>query len=189
MRLLFASTSYLVKDDMVPYGETRKKEREFTIYNTVIQNICPGHNQVFNNALLNLLKTATERYRIYVYDMWIANTAMLYGKIIFSNQSLTYYRQHEGNLMGTSKSTYGKLLKSFKRLMSGDGKKTRKQIQYFLEENEQKLREEGCYDEIRIFLESKTFFQRLIYVSRSKLYRQTKLETVSFKFAVLSGKY
>ena len=38
--VLYASTSYLVHDDMIPYGTTRKKERELTMLNTIIQNIC-----------------------------------------------------------------------------------------------------------------------------------------------------
>ena len=54
--LLYASTSYLVRDDLVPYGTTRKQERPFAIYNTIIQNICPGHTQVMNNQLLNMVR-------------------------------------------------------------------------------------------------------------------------------------
>lgn len=41
--LLYASTSYLVADDLKPYGKTREKTRDFSIFNTIIQNICPGH--------------------------------------------------------------------------------------------------------------------------------------------------
>ena len=87
MPLLFASTSYLADDDLKPYGQTRRQVRPFTIYNTVIQNICPGHTQVMNNALLKFLQRDWETERIYVYDSWIMNIAMLYGKIIFSNSS------------------------------------------------------------------------------------------------------
>lgn len=187
--LLFSCSSYMVKNDLIPFGETRKKEREFSLYNTIIQNICPGHNQVFNNALLNILKKVQTPNRIYVYDMWIANIAILYGKILFSNSSLTYYRQHEGNLMGTQASRIGKLLLSYRRLISGDGIKTREQIKYFIEMNEEELIRQNLYDEIYRFLNCRTFVRRLRYIATCKLYRQTALETLAFKLAVISGKY
>ena len=187
--LLFSATSYLVKNDMIPFGETRKKERELTIYNTVIQNICPGHNQVFNNALLSLLKKINSPSKIYVYDMWIANIAMLYGKIIFLNYPVTYYRQHDRNLMGAKKGKVGKLIMSYRRLIAGDGKRTREQLKYFLKENKEKLEQEGYFEEINAFLNAKTVSQRIKYVSHSKLYRQSYLETVAFKLAVIVGRY
>lgn len=187
--LLFASTSYLVGDDMQPYGETRRKQREFTVYNTIIQNICPGHNQVFNEALLEHVKNVDHPERIYVYDMWIMNTAMLYGKIIFLNQPLTYYRQHQDNMMGTRSSAFGKLAMSFKRLIAGDGGKTREQIEYFVEENESELKRKGYYSELKRFLSGKTIPERFAYGINGKLYRQTVIETISFRLAVCFGLY
>ena len=187
--LLFSSTSFLVQDNLVPYGKTREKEREFTIYNTIIQNICPGHNQVFNNELLNILKQVEKPELVYVYDMWITNTAILYGSVVFTNEPLSYYRQHNNNLMGTRSGKLGKLFVSCKRLLAGDGDRTRQQIDYFVEMNKDKLEEKGYYDELKRFLNSRSFVDRWRYILHSKLYRQTRIETISFKLAVLSGKY
>ena len=187
--LLFSSVSYLVGDDMEPYGETRKKNKEFTLYNTIVQNICPGHNQVFNNALLDLLKKTEDPARIYVYDMWITNTAMLYGKIVFLNKPLTYYRQHSDNMMGTKSSNLGKLLVSFSRLMSGDGGKTRDQIMYFMEVNEGELKRKGYYDELNSFISSTTCKKRIVYGIRSRLYRQTAIETICLRLSICVGLY
>ena len=46
----------MVYDDLKPYAETRKKVREIKMYNSLIQNICPGHNDVFNDKLATILK-------------------------------------------------------------------------------------------------------------------------------------
>ncbi|MBR1743612.1 MAG: glycosyltransferase, partial [Lachnospiraceae bacterium] len=155
--LLFASTSLMVDHDCVPFGETRKQEREFTIYNTMIQNICPGHNQIFNNSLLELLKKVSEYQNIYVYDMWITNIAMLYGKILFYNAPLTYYRQHSENQMGSRGSKIGKLMTSFQRMLAGDGEKTKTHMRYFIELNKKQMTEAGCLDEIEEFLNAINF--------------------------------
>ena len=85
--LLYASTSYLVHDDLIPFGTTQKKKREITFYNTIIQNFLPGHEQVMNQALLDELKKPINYAKIYVYDSWITNVAMVKGKIIFNNDS------------------------------------------------------------------------------------------------------
>ena len=187
--LLYASTSYLVHDDLVPYGTTRKKEREMTMYNTIIQNICPGHTQVMNEKLIELLKGDIDTSRIYVYDSWIQNVANLYGKIIFDNEPHTYYRQYEGNQLGSGVGKLGQLFASRKRTDTGDGHKYRRQIEYFQEKYEEKIKEEGYYSEIDSFLLAQAFSQKLRYVVRSKLYRQSKLETYAFKIAVLTNNY
>ena len=187
--ILYASTSYLVHNDLVPYGNTRKKEREMAMYNTIIQNICPGHTQVMNNRLLELLKGDIDTSRIYVYDSWIQNVANLYGKIVFDNESHTYYRQYEGNQLGSGVGRVGQLLVSIKRIDTNDGHKYRRQIEYFQEQYIEKIIEKGFDVEINSFLSAKSFSQKLRYVIKSKLYRQGRLETIAFRCAVVLGKY
>lgn len=187
--ILYASTSFLVHDDLIPYGTTRKKERKMTMYNTIIQNICPGHTQVMNNELLNLLKEDVDASRLYVYDSWIQNVANLYGEILFDNEPHTYYRQHESNQLGSGSGRIGQLIASIKRDRTGDDKKYRRQIEFFVEKNRDMLFEKQYLSELEKFLKSKTVFRRCIYCLSSKLYRQTVIETIAFRIAVLFGKY
>lgn len=187
--LLYASTSYLVYDDLKPYGQTRNKSRKFTIYNTIIQNICPGHTQVFNNALLSLIQGDLDTSRVYVYDSWITNVAMLYGKIVFNKSSYTLYRQHKGNQLGSGTGKIGQLLASAKRTGTGDGLKYRHQIEYFAEKYKNKLSEEGYYKEIAKFISSKSLLSKIKYALTGKMYRQKRIETVAFYAAVILGKY
>ena len=187
--LLYASTSFLVHDDMIPYGQTRRKQRPFHLYNTLIQNICPGHTQVLNNTLVKMLrKESFHTARIYVYDAWIMNYAFLYGKIIFNNSSFAYYRQHSGNQLGSGKGRWGKLFESARRSKRGDGQRYREQIQYFVEMNREKIENE-VYLEVDRFLRADTIAQRFCYLAGSKLYRQSRMETMAFKIAVLFKKF
>lgn len=185
--ILYASTSYLVHNDLIPYGTTRKKKREFSLYNTIIQNICPGHSQVFNNELLTLLKQKIDVCKIYVYDSWITNIANLYGIILFDNNPHTYYRQFEGNQLGSGNGKIGQLFSSMKRSYRGDGNKYRTQFEYFVFKNKDKLIELGFYNELVRLINSKSLFKRLTYAVSSKLYRQSVLETVAFRFSYFLG--
>lgn len=186
--LLYASTSYLVGEDLVPYGQTRRKERDFSIYNTAIQNICPGHTQVMNNALLEIIQQEDiDPNRIYVYDSWIANLAVLYGKIIFNNSSFAYYRQHKQNQLGSGAGKLGQLFVSIKRNKNGDGHKYRKQVKYLTEMNEDILKSQGSYDELEKFLNAKSIKEKICYIRLSKLFRQSKVETFALKIAILAN--
>lgn len=187
--LLFASTSYLAGDDLKPYGKTRIQLREFSIFNTIIQNICPGHTQIMNNALLELVGGDINTSKIYVYDSWITNMAVLYGKVLFSNDSFAYYRQHKMNQLGSGVGGIGQLITSSRRTKSGDGKKYRSQIEYFTIANEEKLSQEGFMKELKEFVDADSFLDRLKYVTHSKLYRQSRLETIAFDLAVLVGRF
>ncbi len=188
--VLYASTSFLVHDDLVPYGTTRKKTRDLSIYNTIIQNICPGHSQVFNNALLELLKFPIDVNKIYVYDSWIQNIANIYGKIIFDNEAHTYYRQYEGNQLGSGAGKIGQLLSSLKRNKNSDGLKYRGQITYFLSKNIDAINNiPGFANEINSFALSTSFGQRCRFAIKTKFYRQSSIETLVWKIAVIFGKF
>ena len=187
--LLYASTSYLVHDEMVPYGITRKKSKPLKLYNTIVQNICPGHSQVFNNELLKLLQRPIDTNLLYVYDSWITNTANLYGKILFDNTPHTLYRQYSGNQLGYGAGPLGRIRTSIKRNRSNDGYKYRKQIEYFIRFNEAKLKPSKEYHELLRFINAKKWHQRLLYSMSTKLYRQNIIETILLRFAILFGRF
>ena len=188
--VLYSSTSYLVHDDLIPYGTTRKKIRDLSLYNTIIQNICPGHAQVMNNKLIELLKDEIDTSRIYVYDSWIQNVANLFGRIIFDNEPHTYYRQYEGNQLGSGVGIVGQLLSSTKRTKNNDGNKYREQIQYFYERYKDSFTDKNAFwEEVYNFLSKKSFGSRVSNIFKTKFHRQSKLETFAWKIAVILGKY
>lgn len=186
---LYASTSYLVHDDLIPYGITRKKRRALHFYNCLIQDICPGHTEVFNPCLHRLMQADFIAERVYVYDSWLMNYARLYGEIYFDNSPHCYYRQHEKNELGYRKGKIGQILLSIKRGLKGDGKKYRTQIQYFYELNKEEIQKQGFEKEVLLFLQSTNTLQRLNFVFRTKFYRQSLMETLFFYAAVLLNKF
>lgn len=188
--LMYASTSYLADENLKPYGLTRKQVRPITIFNSVIQDICPGHNEVFNNRFFELAKGQNiDTAKIYTYDSWLQITAVLLGKLIFDNTPHCYYRQHGKNAFGYGKHAIGQLFKSLRRAVCGEGKKYRNEVEYFVEVNKTELEKQNVLQELTSFINAKTIYAKLKYLIRSKLYRQSKLETIAFYTAVLLGKF
>ena len=186
---LYAAPSVMTDADLNPVGETRRQQRPFTLANTLIQNICPGHNQVLNDALLKIVQKPRDVSQIYVYDLWIANLAVLYGKICFDNTPHTLYRQHGTNELGSKGTRFGKLVKAGRRALSGEGGKNKRQMAYFAKLHREELTEQGLYDSVEELLEADSFGKRLRFTAHCPFYRQSRVETLAFKTAVLLGKY
>lgn len=186
---LYASASQMTDADLNPLGLTRLQKKPLLPANTLIQNICPGHNQVMNRALLEIVQRPRDVSLIYVYDLWIANLAALYGVIRFDPTPRTLYRQHGNNELGSSGSALGKLMKAGKRSLAGEGKKNRKQMAYFAEENRGALEQAGLYGAVQELLAADTFVKRARFAAHCPFWRQSGAETLAFKAAVLLGKY
>ncbi|MBO4872313.1 MAG: glycosyltransferase [Lachnospiraceae bacterium] len=186
---LYACPSYTTDAALKPVGQTRKKLRPITPANTLVQNICPGHNQFFNNELLTLIQKPRDVSRIYVYDLWIAGLAALYGRILFDQTPRTLYRQHGNNELGYGKNLVGKLVKDGRSAMQGKGSRNKIQMAYFAEENRPALETLDLYQPVQDFLTADSFGKRFRVLLYCPFYRQSRLESFLFRAAYLFGKY
>lgn len=187
--LLYGAPSYLVYDDLKPYGTTQMQKRKITFKNTIIQNFLPGHEQVMNQLLLNELKKNIDLSKIYVHDSWITNVAMVKGKVIFNNTPFVFYRQHKDNAIGYGNGYFSWIKERVRRIIKSDNKKYAIQINYFYEMYSHYL-DEKDYNELHSFIKNnKNFFSRCKYILTSKLYRQTHFQTFLFKILYLLGGY
>lgn len=187
--LLYGSSSFLVNDHLEVMGETQKNLKGITWDNVLIQNILPGHSQVFNDSLCQILKDDIDCSRIYVHDFWITYMALLFGKVIFDNQSHTLYRQHGTNTVGFGKNSIEWICERLKRIGNSDNKKIATQIQYFYERYEKVMSEE-LKEKIGAFIHSQTSFgSRFSYLCKTPLHRQKDFETFLFKILYLLGGY
>lgn len=187
--LLYGSSSLLVNTNLEPFGETQKELKKITFFNTVIQNILPGHTQVFNDALCQLLKKKIDYKKIYVHDSWITNIGVIYGEVLFDNNSHTLYRQHGANEVGFGKGIIGWIKERMKRIKKQDNTKYANQISYLYEKCEQDL-PMNMKKELQRFLKSqKNIFTRIAYMFVTKFYRQRKFENILFRLLYIAGGY
>lgn len=188
--LLYACTSYLADPALRKSGHISQiQRRAITFYNTAVQNICMGHNQVMNRALRDLLTSMPlDSGKIYAHDMWITQTASAAGTILFDNTPHTLYRQHEGNELGFGTGPASWARRRFERAKSGETEKIARQTAYFVETMASYLSEEEIR-EAKAFLSARSFPDRLRLAIRTKFYRQKKTETVLFRLLYLFGGY
>lgn len=187
--LLYGSSSFLVNDKLEIMGETQKNLKGITWDNLLIQNFFPGHTQVFNHALCEILKADVDCSKIYVHDFWITYMAFLHGKVIFDNESHTYYRQHGTNTVGFGKNSVEWIVERIRRIGHSDNKKIAVQIQYFYDTCAEDMDEE-LKTKVEEFIRSQSnFWKRSSYLFRTNLYRQKSFETILFKILYLLGGY
>ena len=189
--LLYGSCSYITDENLNILGTTNKQVREMTLNNTIIQNFLPGHAQMMNKRLLDILKNEIDVSQIYMYDAWITNVAMVFGKVLFDNNPHTYYRQHSKNVIGFNKknSLFSWIKERIKRIKNSEAKKYSKQIRYFYNLYADKMNENEN-KEIFLFLNyQNNIIQRIKFLFKSKLYRQKKFETFMFRLLYLFNGY
>ena len=188
--LLYGSASLHVDADLNPLEENTKRiVKPLTLYNTIIQNIVPGHTYVFNRAFLNLIPDDFNPDRIYFYDGFLINVANMAGKLIYDPYRHTNYRQHGDNVCGNQRNVLEWIRLRLKRIQNGDSREYAKQIEYLYELYGSRLRGEEK-KEIEMFLNSRAnVLARMKYVLQSKLYRQKKWQTAMFKLLYICGGY
>jgi len=188
---MYASCSKLANDELIETGTiTQIQHKEITFFNSAIQNICPGHNQVLNHKLAELVLKETKYSKdIYSQDLWITNVAAVAGKIVFDNTPHALYRQHTNNQLSFGKTRMDWVKVRIKRLKNSEGKKFSIQLRHFAECYEAYLTTEQK-KEIKLYFEFQSaFVKRLIYIFRTKMYRQKNYETFLFKVLYLFGGY
>ena len=189
--LMYSSCSELVDDNLQDQDATTQRNlRGITFYNSAIQNFCPGHNQVLNHKLAQLVvNKTTELKNIYSQDLWITNVAAVTGKIYFDNHPHVLYRQHNDNQLSYGKGKMEWIKDHLKRLKKNEGKKIAIQLKQFVSDYKELLSPDEQKEMTSFFKSQRSFIKRLDYVIKSKLYRQKKYETLIFKFLYLTGAY
>ena len=188
--MLYSACSTIVDENLEhSNGRTQIQLRDITFYNTAIQNFCPGHNQVMNKRLADIVVSKTKYSpQIYSHDSWITNVAVVRGKIIFDNNPHVLYRQHGNNQLSYGKNKIGWITDHFKRLLQKqEGRKIAIQLKYFIECYGHYLTEEQIEETRHFFDCQSSIFKRIKYVMTSRLYRQKKFETIICKIIYLLG--
>ena len=186
--LLYASRSQIVDMDLNFIGKSVMPVYGVGFFNAMLQNVCPGHTQVFNRKMLELLrKQGTEK--AVVFDWWLYLTAAGLGEVCFDDYCTVMHRQHGGNAVGYGVHFWQLLLPRLKRFINGDSYKMAAQLQQFALLNDNKLPDEYRVELSEFLSNARNMKTRLSYISRCRVYRQSWLETACFKAYYLLGKY
>ena len=72
----------------------------FDYRSILMQNVVTGGAMGINQALAKLAGQCTDISQVIMHDWWLAAVAARFGKIVYLDEPLGTYRQHEGNAVG-----------------------------------------------------------------------------------------
>ncbi|WIG81905.1 glycosyltransferase family 2 protein [Photobacterium damselae] len=106
--LLLFSDAYLLINDKVSkktFFETESLTSDVMLDHSIYYKNCvQGASMMVNRELIQLCLESlkyTDRSKILMHDWWFALLTNSYGHYLFINKPLIFYRQHDGNTIGT----------------------------------------------------------------------------------------
>lgn len=188
--MVFTST-YLTDDKLNRKGTWPKPPaQEPSFFNALYENIAIGATITMNRSARNLFinSKSVDSQKVLMHDWWFYLLVSTFGTVIYDNMPSILYRQHSNNVVGGSNSIVGKLKSKWASFKRHTGKDLLlKQAKEFDRIYGSRLTGEQK-EQLELFLAPRTrFIDRLHYARKSKLYRQSKTESLLFKLFILIG--
>lgn len=164
--------------------------REPSFYNALYENVAIGATITMNQSARNLFikGKSVDSNKILMHDWWLYLLISAFGKVIYDPVPSMLYRQHGNNVVGGSNSPVEKIknkFNSFKRHIGKDLLQT--QALEFRRLYGEQLEDEKR-EQLDLFVAPRPrVMDRFRYMSRSKLHRQSRSESMLFKFLILIG--
>lgn len=185
---LFASCSQVVDADLRPIGKTVEPIHGISFYNAMVQNVLPGHTQIFNRVLRNLLaRDGFERAE--AVDWWIYLLASGMGVIYYEPTCTVLHRQHSGNAVGYQMGAWRKFCRRIGYIKQRKGNAISQQLLAFYTLYKEDL-PLPYRQELEQYLNGlQGFFARAKYIPKCQVYRQNHGDDWKFRLLYLLGKY
>jgi len=186
--VLFASRSQITNRELETVGYSMLPKRGISFYNAMVQNVLPGHTQVLNRTLRNLL---AERGLdgAHVVDWWIYLVASGVGRVVYSDTPVVLHRQHGQNSVGYRLGWLQSLQKKITYIAEGKGNAISLQLSAFLKKYGDLLPIEYRYELERYLQGLHGISKRLDYLGNSHIFRQKGVEDLVFRILYFLGKY
>jgi glycosyltransferase involved in cell wall biosynthesis len=182
--VLYGSRSELVDEQGKRIGFSRRCRRPSGFANALVQNIVSGNTMVLNHDALELIRSAGTDVDVSAHDWWayllITGSG---GLMVYDPYPTVRYRQHLHNLYGSNVS-YSAMCRRIRKLLAGDYRdwnarnlEALRARRALLHEDNKRLMD--LFDASR----SGSVTQRLFWLLRAGLYRQTLLGQLGLLFA------
>ena len=185
---MFASCSEIVDDELHFLGSTLIPKKGVSFFNAMVQNVTPGHTQVFNRVMmLEVIEKGVSD--VHVIDWWLYLVATGIGEIAFDRNFTVKHRQHGDNAVGYELSLWKQTLERLKKVRSNKGNSISLQLRAFYKHYGRVLSEEKKQEVERFFSSQIKLLSRLGYAATCRAFRQTRFENMVFKILYVLGKY
>lgn len=188
--MVFTST-YLTDDELNRKGTWPKPPaQEPSFFNALYENIAIGATITMNQSARNLFiySQSVDSQKVLMHDWWFYLLISAFGTVIYDNTPSMLYRQHSNNVVGGSNSIVGK----FKSKWASFKRHTGRDLLYKQASEFDRIYGSRLTDiqkeQLMLFLTPRRrFIDRLHYARKSKLYRQSRAESLLFKIFILTG--
>lgn len=180
-RVLYGGRTTLINNNMEVIGFSPLFKKNFSFNNALIQSFSGGNTMLFNHPLKALVEKLPSKFDIVSHDWFLYILCCgVGGKVYYDPISLTHYRQHDGNLVGSNNGFISKFIR-LKQLYDGEFIKwtnlNDKVLAFY--EQDLTLNNKLILKEFRK-CSNPAPFVRLEGFLKAKLYRQTIIETLIF---------
>lgn len=186
--VLFASRSCVTDEQLNPIGMSIDPQRGVSYYNAMVQNVLPGHTQVFNRVLRDSIVRDGFAQAEGV-DWWIYLLGSALGSVVFEPSYTVLHRQHGDNAVGYQLGFWGSLRKKLRYIRQGKGNAISRQIQAFYGFYQNEMPEEYRQETAQYLAGLHSFPARLHYLHVCRVYRQKRSDDWKFRILYLLGKY
>lgn len=188
--MVFTSTQ-LTDGDLNPMGVwPQPPRREPSFYNALYENVAIGATITINKPSYELFASHKKpnSTRILMHDWWFYLLVSAFGQVIYEHEPSMLYRQHGHNVVGGSNTRVGKLKGKIRSFQRHFGKKLlHKQAEEF-NRIYGKFLNRDLKEQLELFLSPRTrLIARIRYLTRTRLYRQSRTENLLFQFLILIG--
>ncbi|HAF99149.1 glycosyltransferase family 2 protein [Paenibacillus lactis] len=188
--MVFTATK-LVDKELHSLGTWPKApSKQPSFYNALIQNIAVGATITINRAARDLFvnRYRVDPSRIIMHDWWFYLLVSAFGNVIYDQSPSMLYRQHGNNVVGGSNSFFDKLNQKYRSYLKHKGEHLLvSQAREFYRVYGHLLDDEKR-EQLELFIAPRQRFREKIhFLQRSKLYRQSILEQSLFRFLILAG--
>lgn len=121
--VLYIHSEFLTDKDLHPYKQTDVNSEGCanSLSLGIVRNICQGSACVFNHYLMNKLKKIPKNIT-YMHDWWTYLVCLSYGGLVLTDSTpLIFYRQHDANVVGASKSICNRTISRLKAICLRSG--------------------------------------------------------------------
>ena len=109
--LLYCGKPQLTDKELSPIGEDMKRNIRPGFANALVENIVTGCTTVLNRSMYEMILKFLPEYCI-MHDWWMYLVASCFGRVLYDETPMIYYRQHENNVMGIDSSRIKELKKN-----------------------------------------------------------------------------
>lgn len=188
--IMYSGALEVVNENLNHIDVIRQVPRKTSLENALVQNVATGCTVVINNTALRLItdkKVVAEN--ILMHDWWLYQVISAFGIVLYDDTPKIKYRQHGGNVVGSSSGI--KLWSNrIKRYLGTNDRAARCQANELLRVYGTDMSRKN-YTLISEFLERtqvNNIVDRLVYAIRAPVYRQSMIDDIVLRALIVIGR-